>query len=118
MDYDDDMEDVHNHLIFRCRLESTEDDLNYSTHSTDEPLVPSTNNSRIAKRRKSIEMMLDHYWERWRKECQHIPKQKHSTRISLNDVVLKYTMKSNVDTCREWGSQEPPSWKTWTCKGS
>ena len=36
MDYDDDMEDVPNHLIFRCRLESTENDLNDATHSIDE----------------------------------------------------------------------------------
>ena len=61
------------------------------TH-TDEPLVTSTNNSRIAKGRKLMEMMLNHYWERWRKE-QCFLKQKHSTRILLKDVVLIYDEK-------------------------
>ena len=48
VDYDNDMKDVPNHLIFWHHLESTEGDLDDATHSTEEMLVPSANNSRIA----------------------------------------------------------------------
>ena len=41
VDYDNDMEDLLTPITWG--------DLNDATHSTDEPLVPSTNNSRIAK---------------------------------------------------------------------
>ena len=54
IDIDDDIEDVPNHFIFGCRLENIEDDLNDATHSTDEALVPSANNSRIAKSRMCV----------------------------------------------------------------
>ena len=59
VDYEDDMEDVltPNHLLFGRRLEGTNDDLTDATHS-DEPSVACS--SKLAKRRKLIETMLDH----------------------------------------------------------
>ena len=44
--------------------------------------------------------MLNNYWQRWRKEylaslqeSQRIPKQRYSTKISVDDVVLIYDEK-------------------------
>ena len=86
-----------NHLLFGRRLEST----NYDVDTpSDEHSAGSTDIGRLSKRKRLIETMLNHYWQRWRKEylsllreSQRIPKQRHSTKISVDDIVLIYDEK-------------------------
>ena len=92
VDYDDDQEDVltPNHFVFGRRLEATNivGDVNISRDNS---------NSKLVKRKKLIDTMLSHFWNRWRKEYvtslreyQIIRKQKHSAIIETDDIVIIY----------------------------
>ena len=92
VDYDDDQEDIltPNHLVFGRRLNATNED-GCSTMSTNE------DNRLLGKRKKVLDKMLSHFWERWRKEYvtslrdyQRTSKQKHSSKIRVDDVVIIY----------------------------
>ena len=96
VDYDDDHEDVltPNHLVFGRRLESVNDVGD----------VPVTNagakNRKLVKRKRLLDTMLNHFWNRWRKEyvtslrdTLNTAKQKHSTQIDEGDVVIIYDNK-------------------------
>ena len=89
--YNEDHEDVltPSHLLFGRRLDT---DVNIND-------VPSfagvEGNSRLLKRKKTLEMMINHFWQRWRKEYltslrerQKIGKQKKCRNIRVGDVVL------------------------------
>ena len=92
IDYDDDQEDVltPNHLIFGRKL------LSLCYDSVDGPIkVPN-----LSRRKKIVESLINHFWERWRKEFvttlrnhQVIKKQKRTSTIRLNDIVLIYEEK-------------------------
>ena len=91
-DYDDDTEVIltPNHLLFGRRLEMT----NIMGESVADSNV---GNNKLIKRRRFLDKMLLHFWERWRKEyvtslreCQRTSKQRHSAKIEVNDVVIIY----------------------------
>ena len=91
VDFNDDMEDVltPNHLVFGRRLEPTNDASPARTSPTER------SNVNLVRRRKVIEKILNHFWERWRleyvtslREFQRVGKQKKSTTIRVNDVVI------------------------------
>ena len=94
-DYEDDQEDVltPNHLVFGRRLE-TSNDVN------DIPLVGYADNNQLIKRKKIIDTMLNHFWQRWQKEyltslreSQKTPKKRNSAKITIGDVVIIYDEK-------------------------
>ena len=91
VDFEDDQEDIltPNHLIFGRRLE-TDNDLNVDENLT-------VNNCVLVKRKKMMDKMLTHFWNRWRKEYvtnlreqQRISKQRYSSAIKINDIVIIY----------------------------
>ena len=95
VDYYDEIEDVltPNHLMFGRRLETCNDVTHLSLEFT-------VDNDKIVNRKKLIDTMLNHFWERWRKEyltslreSQKVVKQKKSTRVAINDIVLVYEEK-------------------------
>ena len=63
VDYDDDLEDVltPNHLIFGRRLEATSNLGDVNIHHD-------ISNRKLVKRKKLIDTMTGHFWDRWRKE--------------------------------------------------
>ena len=90
--YEDDEHDVltPNHLIFGRRIESSNDFSGISVNTN-------TNNSKLVKRKKMLDTIISHFWERWRKEYvaslrenQRIPKQRHSNKVEIDDVVVIY----------------------------
>ena len=92
VDYDDDQEDVltPNHLIFGKKL-LPQNDIQQDRNDC------SANNNDMNKRKRMLSTILDHFWERWRKEYltslrETQPKDRNnkSTTISENDVVLIY----------------------------
>ena len=92
VDFDDDQEDVltPNHIVFGRRLEAT-------NISGDVNIPRYTSNRKLVKRKKLIDTMIGHFWNRWRKEYvtslrdyQRIRKQKHSAIIETGDVVIIY----------------------------
>ena len=97
-DYDDDMEAIltPNHLLFGRRLEST----NYDVEIPLEMSSLGNTDKKAAKRKKLIETMVNHYWQRWRKEylsslreSQRIPRQRFSTKITISNIVLIFDEK-------------------------
>ena len=93
VDHDDDFDDVltPNHLVFGRRLEPTSD------FCVELQPDSGTSNKKLVRRKKMLDIILSHFWERWRKEyvtslreSQRISKQKHSTKIQVNDVVIIY----------------------------
>ena len=93
VDYDDDQEDVltPNHLIFGRKLLSQNDNHEINEHHD------SSSNEDLIKRKKMLSIILDHFWQRWRKEyltslreMQQKDSNNKSTKINENDVVLIY----------------------------
>ena len=93
VDYDDDQEDVltPNHLIFGRKLLSQNDNHEINEHHD------SGSNEDLIKRKKMLSIILDHFWQRWRKEyltslreMQQKDSNNKSTKINENDVVLVY----------------------------
>ena len=89
VDFEDDQEDAltPNHLVFGRRLEATND--------LSVEMVSVVGNNTLVKRKKMIDTMLNHFWNRWRKEYvislrdnQRISKQKNSPIIEKNDNVV------------------------------
>ena len=93
IDYEDDHEDIltPNHLVFGRRLEAINDVGEIKLLS--EP----TSNRTLVRRKRLIDTMLSHFWERWRKEyitslreTQRISNGRHSEKVSIGDVVIIY----------------------------
>ena len=80
-----------NHLLFGRRLPSVKE----LTGGMGDDVVVS-----IGRRKAFMDMILTHFWERWRKEhlsylreCQHIKIKQRGAKIQVNDVVIVYEEK-------------------------
>ena len=93
VDYDDDLDTIltPNHLLFGRRLESS-----------NEEIVEDNDNGKtnLIKRRKFMNIILNHFWQRWRKEyltslreVQRVKIKQRSAKIALGDIVIVYDEK-------------------------
>ena len=92
-EFEDDYQDVltPNHMVFGRRLESVNEVL-------DSEVIHGTINLR--RRKRVVEIMLDHFWNRWRREyltslreTQRRTSKGHSLKIQLHDIVLVHEEK-------------------------
>ena len=93
IDYDDDQDDIltPNHLVFGRRLETVNNEGEVNLQSAP------TSNSKLVRRKRLIDTMLSHFWERWRKEyitslreTHSASNGRHSEKNSIGDIVIIY----------------------------